>query len=140
MSLKIYAGLKYKILINFPPNYPMAPPAIKFDSPCYHPNVDINGGGICLDILQVSNSWLVVPAPSAHVATRTNGLQYIAYRPSCFPSNPCLVVGSCHSCFRVCTVYDAFAEPNNASPLNPDAAAIWDSPEGRRICALASIA
>ena len=31
----------------------MAPPAIKFDSPCYHPNVDINGGGICLDILQV---------------------------------------------------------------------------------------
>ena len=26
-----------------------------------------------------------------------------------------------------------FTEPNNASPLNPDAAAIWDSPEGRYI-------
>lgn len=60
--MKIYAGLKFKLSINFPPNYPMAPPAIKFDSPCYHPNVDINGGGICLDILQVRSLSNVVAA------------------------------------------------------------------------------
>lgn len=51
---QVYAGLKFKISISFPPNYPMAPPAMKFESPCFHPNVDINAGGICLDILQVS--------------------------------------------------------------------------------------
>lgn len=52
-AIQVYAGLRFKIAIHFPSNYPMAPPTIKFESPCFHPNVDINGGGICLDILQV---------------------------------------------------------------------------------------
>lgn len=51
---KVYAGLSFKISISFPPNYPFVAPTIKFDTPCYHPNVDISGGAICLDILQVS--------------------------------------------------------------------------------------
>jgi hypothetical protein len=52
--------LRFKISISFPPNYPYAAPTIKFDTPCYHPNVDLTGGAICLDILQVCNlaySW-----------------------------------------------------------------------------------
>ncbi|TFY65461.1 hypothetical protein EVG20_g5573 [Dentipellis fragilis] len=53
-----YAGLTFKISINFPPNYPYVPPAIKFDSPCFHPNVDIASGAICLDILQ--DKWSAV--------------------------------------------------------------------------------
>jgi len=53
-SPQIYAGLTYKISINFPPNYPYVPPVIKFESPCFHPNVDL-AGNICLDILRV---WL----------------------------------------------------------------------------------
>ncbi|KAI0665088.1 ubiquitin-conjugating enzyme E2 [Cubamyces menziesii] len=89
----VYAGLKFKISIVFPPNYPMSPPAIKFDSPCYHPNVDINGGGICLDILQ--DKWSAVYS----VQTILLSLQSL------------------------------LGEPNNASPLNPDAAAIWDNAE-----------
>ncbi|KAI9056700.1 hypothetical protein FKP32DRAFT_1585484 [Trametes sanguinea] len=89
----VYAGLKFKISILFPANYPMSPPAIKFDSPCYHPNVDINGGGICLDILQ--DKWSAVYS----VQTILLSLQSL------------------------------LGEPNNASPLNPDAAAIWDTPE-----------
>jgi len=55
--VKIYAGLSFKISISFPPNYPYVAPTIKFDTPCYHPNVDINGGAICLDILQVRTCW-----------------------------------------------------------------------------------
>jgi ubiquitin-protein ligase len=55
ISCKIYSGLRFKISISFPSNYPYAPPLIKFDSPCFHPNVDIQSGGICLDILQVSD-------------------------------------------------------------------------------------
>lgn len=57
-TYQIYAGLTYKISINFPANYPYAAPTIKFDSPCYHPNVDINSGAICLDILQ--DKWSAV--------------------------------------------------------------------------------
>ena len=54
-SPQIYAGLRFKISISFPSNYPYAAPTIKFDTPCYHPNVDLTGGAICLDILQVCN-------------------------------------------------------------------------------------
>ena len=54
----MYSGLRFKIAIHFPPNYPMAPPAIKFESPCFHPNVDITSGAICLDILQ--DKWSAV--------------------------------------------------------------------------------
>ncbi|EIW60640.1 ubiquitin-conjugating enzyme E2 [Trametes versicolor FP-101664 SS1] len=89
----IYSGLKFKISISFPPTYPMSPPTIKFDSACYHPNVDLVGGGICLDILQ--DKWSAVYS----VQTILLSLQSL------------------------------LGEPNNASPLNPDAAAIWDSPD-----------
>ncbi|EPQ58259.1 hypothetical protein GLOTRDRAFT_114723 [Gloeophyllum trabeum ATCC 11539] len=88
----IYAGLTYKISITFPPNYPYAAPTLKFDSPCYHPNVDLNSGAICLDILQ--DKWSAVYS----VQTILISLQSL------------------------------LGEPNNASPLNPDAAALWDSP------------
>jgi ubiquitin-protein ligase len=44
----------FKLNIHFPANYPMSPPVIRFESPCYHPNVDLTSGAICLDILQAS--------------------------------------------------------------------------------------
>jgi len=89
----IYGGLKWKISIHFPSNYPYAPPVIKFDTPCFHPNVDINSGAICLDILQ--DKWSAVYS----VQTILLSLQSL------------------------------FGEPNNASPLNPDAANLWAKPE-----------
>ena len=52
-NLQYYAGMSFKISIHFPPNYPYVPPVIKFESPCFHPNIDIASGAICLDILQV---------------------------------------------------------------------------------------
>ncbi|OBZ75405.1 Ubiquitin-conjugating enzyme E2, partial [Grifola frondosa] len=89
----IYAGLSFKISISFPPNYPYAAPTIKFDSPCFHPNVDLAGGAICLDILQ--DKWSAVYS----VQTILLSLQSL------------------------------LGEPNNASPLNPDAANLWNNPE-----------
>ncbi|KAI0273849.1 ubiquitin-conjugating enzyme/RWD-like protein [Gloeopeniophorella convolvens] len=53
-----YGGMTFKITIHFPPNYPYVPPVIKFESPCFHPNVDIASGAICLDILQ--DKWSAV--------------------------------------------------------------------------------
>ncbi|XP_067651814.1 ubiquitin-conjugating enzyme E2 C-like [Haliotis asinina] len=47
----VYDGLKYKLSLVFPSGYPYKPPTVKFDTPCYHPNVDTHGN-ICLDILK----------------------------------------------------------------------------------------
>ncbi|XP_022138984.1 probable ubiquitin-conjugating enzyme E2 C [Momordica charantia] len=46
-----YEGLSYKLSLNFPMDYPFKPPLVKFETLCFHPNVD-QYGNICLDILQ----------------------------------------------------------------------------------------
>ncbi|EJD02097.1 ubiquitin-conjugating enzyme E2 [Fomitiporia mediterranea MF3/22] len=86
----VYAGLTFKISISFPPNYPYVAPSIRFDTPCYHPNVDLNGN-ICLDILQ--DKWSAVYS----VHTILLSLQSL------------------------------LGEPNNASPLNTEAANLWSN-------------
>ena len=53
----VYDGLVYKLSIKFPASYPFAAPTIKFDTPCFHPNVD-NYGNICLDILK--DKWSAI--------------------------------------------------------------------------------
>ncbi|KAA8550421.1 hypothetical protein F0562_002105 [Nyssa sinensis] len=47
----VYEGLSYKISLRFPLDYPFKPPQVKFETMCFHPNVD-QYGNICLDILQ----------------------------------------------------------------------------------------
>ncbi|KAF8874642.1 ubiquitin-conjugating enzyme E2 [Gymnopilus junonius] len=91
-SETVYAGLTFKISIMFPSNYPYVPPSIKFDTPCFHPNVDIASGQICLDILQ--DKWSAVYS----VQTILLSLQSL------------------------------LGEPNNASPLNSEAAGLWSDP------------
>lgn len=49
----MYEGLSYKLSLRFPMDYPFKPPLVKFETTCFHPNVD-QFGNICLDILQVS--------------------------------------------------------------------------------------
>ncbi|KAF5207612.1 Ubiquitin-conjugating enzyme e2 [Thalictrum thalictroides] len=46
-----YEGLSYKLSLRFPLDYPFKPPQVKFETMCFHPNVD-QYGNICLDILQ----------------------------------------------------------------------------------------
>lgn len=47
----MYEGLSYKLSLRFPTDYPFKPPHVKFETMCFHPNVD-QYGNICLDILQ----------------------------------------------------------------------------------------
>ncbi|WCJ19352.1 Ubiquitin-conjugating enzyme E2 20 [Euphorbia peplus] len=47
----LYEGLSYKLSLRFPLDYPFKPPQVKFETSCFHPNVD-QFGNICLDILQ----------------------------------------------------------------------------------------
>lgn len=88
----VYEGLTYKLTLEFPSGYPYQAPTVKFDSPCYHPNVD-QSGNICLDILK--EKW------SALYDVRTILL----------------------------SIQSLLGEPNNDSPLNGDAAALWSNQE-----------
>ncbi|XP_015267813.1 PREDICTED: LOW QUALITY PROTEIN: ubiquitin-conjugating enzyme E2 C [Gekko japonicus] len=47
----VYEDLRYKLSLEFPSGYPYNAPNVKFLTPCYHPNVDLQGN-ICLDILK----------------------------------------------------------------------------------------
>lgn len=47
----VYDGLRFKLVLQFPSGYPYQAPTVKFDTGCFHPNVD-ERGNICLDILK----------------------------------------------------------------------------------------
>ena len=48
----VFEGTEYRLSLAFSNDYPFKPPKIKFETCCFHPNVDLYGN-ICLDILQV---------------------------------------------------------------------------------------
>ncbi|KAK4482438.1 hypothetical protein RD792_009595 [Penstemon davidsonii] len=47
----VFEGMEYKLSLSFPCDYPFKAPKVKFETSCFHPNVDVHGN-ICLDILQ----------------------------------------------------------------------------------------
>jgi ubiquitin-conjugating enzyme E2 C len=53
----VYDHLTYKLSLKFPASYPYTAPLVKFETPCFHPNVDAHGN-ICLDILK--DKWSAV--------------------------------------------------------------------------------
>eukprot|EP01114_Cavostelium_apophysatum_P008896 TRINITY_DN2186_c0_g1_i1.p1 TRINITY_DN2186_c0_g1~~TRINITY_DN2186_c0_g1_i1.p1 ORF type:complete len:174 (-),score=35.73 TRINITY_DN2186_c0_g1_i1:96-617(-) len=88
----VYEELDYRLTIQFPGTYPYTAPIVKFETPCFHPNVD-QYGNICLDILK--DKW------SAVYNVRTILL----------------------------SIQSLLGEPNNESPLNSLAAALWENQE-----------
>ncbi|RWW19521.1 hypothetical protein GW17_00016416 [Ensete ventricosum] len=113
----VYEGMIYKLFFYFPTDYPFKPPKVKFETACFHPNVDIYGN-ICLDILQ--DKW------SSAYDVRTILL-----------SIQSLLGGNKHELCYIEELLYYFAndiilisEPNNESPLNTQAAALWVNQEG----------
>jgi ubiquitin-protein ligase len=46
-----YEGLTFRLSLAFTAEYPFKAPTVRFETPCFHPNVDMHGN-ICLDILK----------------------------------------------------------------------------------------
>lgn len=82
--------MTFRVALVFPATYPYTAPVVRFETPCFHPNVD-EAGNICLDILK--DRW------SAVYNARTILL----------------------------SVQSLLGEPNNDSPLNSYAAALWSN-------------
>ncbi|GAB4856006.1 Ubiquitin-conjugating enzyme E2 20 [Ancistrocladus abbreviatus] len=91
----VFEGTEYRLSLNFPADYPFKPPKVKFETGCFHPNVDVYGN-ICLDILQ--DKW------SSAYDVRTILL----------------------------SIQSLLGEPNTSSPLNNQAAALWNNQEEYR--------
>ncbi len=57
-----FEGGSFALSMEFPADYPIRPPTVKFVTPVYHPNVT-KDGGICLNLLK--EDWkplITVPA------------------------------------------------------------------------------
>ncbi|KFH47978.1 Ubiquitin-conjugating enzyme E2-like protein [Hapsidospora chrysogenum ATCC 11550] len=50
-----YDGGRWLISITIPPSYPLQPPKMRFATPIVHPNIALQNGEICLDLLK--DAW-----------------------------------------------------------------------------------
>ncbi len=59
----VYQGMSYKLSLKFLTDYPFKAPTVKFETPCFHPNID-QYGNICLVILNVHKQVCARNLPS----------------------------------------------------------------------------
>ena len=105
--------------------------------------MDIAGGAICLDILQVHSLWLRHPLCIEARCTERNKITFSSLQDkwsavysvhTILLSLQSLLGGMFTALYKTSwhCINDR-AEPNNASPLNSDAATLWDTPEGKTL-------
>jgi ubiquitin-conjugating enzyme E2 R len=110
-----YEGGIFELMMEFPVDYPMEPPKLKFVSEFWHPNV-FKDGNICISILHSSTS----------TDNRHNELESDAER--WMPSQTVSSV--------ILSVMSLLNDPNFSSPANIDASVMWrkDFEKYREVC------
>uniref|UniRef100_A0A3Q7IYT4 E2 ubiquitin-conjugating enzyme n=1 Tax=Solanum lycopersicum TaxID=4081 RepID=A0A3Q7IYT4_SOLLC len=106
----VFEGTEYKLSLSFPADYPFKPPKVKFETGCFHPNVDVYGN-ICLDILQLV--WFNI------LSDVWNTMSLQDKWSSAYDVRTILI-----------SIQSLLGEPNISSPLNTQAAALWCNQEG----------
>ena len=51
-----FEGHDFLLRLDVSPEYPLTPPAVRFVTKCFHPNINFHTGEICMDILK-SKEW-----------------------------------------------------------------------------------
>ena len=74
----VYEGLEFRLVLEFPNGYPITAPRVKFETACFHPNVDDNGniclGSFCFFLLIFESSWFIL----------TQNDEFLAINPTFF--------------------------------------------------------
>ncbi|XP_026188185.1 ubiquitin-conjugating enzyme E2 T [Mastacembelus armatus] len=78
-----YEGGIFSLEVKVPERYPFEPPAIRFLTPIYHPNID-SSGRICHDALKLppKGAW----RPSLNISTVLTSIQLLMAEPN--PDDP----------------------------------------------------
>ena len=120
--IKLFAGLKYKLRLEFPAGYPINAPTVRFTTPCFHPNVDAHGN-ICLDILKEKWSALYeVRTILLSIQSLLGKNCVILFKQYCFSKQQ-----QCYKPAYPNVPLNFLAEPNNDSPLNTHASSLWQN-------------
>eukprot|EP00762_Andalucia_godoyi_P001942 ANDGO_06071.mRNA.1 SUMO-conjugating enzyme ubc9 len=77
----IWEGGEYRLVLEFPKDYPLKPPKCRFSPPLFHPNV-FPSGTVCLSILNEEKGW----AQSITVREILIGIQDLLTTPN--PKDP----------------------------------------------------
>ncbi|RMD44366.1 hypothetical protein DV735_g704, partial [Chaetothyriales sp. CBS 134920] len=110
---KYYGGGFFRARLSFPPEYPLLPPKMKFETPMWHPNIYHPSGEVCISILHP-------PEEDKY------GYESAAERWSPVQTPETILL----------SVISMLSSPNDESPANVDAAKEWrDDPKAfRRRC------
>lgn len=116
----VYEGLTFRLSLNFGTEYPFKAPVVKFETSCFHPNVDLQGN-ICLDILK--EKWSGIGIVNSH----DSSLQANITLCSIEIIRRWKIGAAAYSVRTVLqSIQSLLADPNNDSPLNVQAAKMWD--------------
>ncbi|KAH4131145.1 hypothetical protein HBH47_015650 [Parastagonospora nodorum] len=98
---KFYGGGFFRARLIFPPEYPLLPPKMRFETPIFHPNIYPNGD-VCISILHPpeEDKW---------------GYESAAERWSPVQTPETILL----------SVISMLSSPNDESPANADAARLW---------------
>ncbi|KAF7338614.1 Ubiquitin-conjugating enzyme E2 [Mycena venus] len=111
-TLQIYAGLSFRISISFPANYPLRCPRNQVRHALFPPE---RRHYLWRDLSRHSTGTEAAPL-FWHVLTHDPGIK-----------DKWSAVYSVQTILL--SLQSLLGEPNNASPLNTDAAAVWDTPD-----------
>ncbi|OAL26847.1 hypothetical protein AYO22_04014 [Fonsecaea multimorphosa] len=125
---KYYGGGFFRARLSFPPEYPLMPPKLKFETPIFHPNV-YPSGEVCISILHPPCNPTSTMAAQANTLSKEDdqyGYESAAERWSPVQSPETILI----------SVISMLSSPNDESPANVDAAKMWrEDPKGfRRKC------